>query len=278
MKKVLIALMAVVILAGSAFGEGLTIGTLTKLNMTEEEFAAFVAKQKSDFFGWQVMNTHHTPEDTFKYFDSMNSLLMALKSGKIDEAAFPEPSAEYIVKTNSEFQVCCALRTRPVHIAMGFRDDPTGQRLCEMVNQALKAMNDDRRLGILIEQYINQSGEAQPPAEVFTKYDDAETVMVAVTGDLPPLDMIAADGKPIGFNTAVLAELGRRMRVNIKLLNVEAGSRTSALMSGRANAVFWYEKTSDVYGKKSDVPYGVLLSEPYYSWDTFLHLKHVVKE
>ncbi len=90
--------------------------------------------------------------------------------------------------------------------------------------------------------------------------------------------MIAADGKPVGFNTAVLAELGRRMRVNIKLLNVEAGSRTSALMSGRANAVFWYEKTSDVYGKKSDVPYGVLLSEPYYSWDTFLHLKYVVKE
>lgn len=270
--------MAVVILAGSAFGEGLKIGVLTHQNMSEEEFTAFVTRQRrTDFFGWKVINTHHTPEDTFKYFDSMNSLLMALQSDKIDEASLPEPSAEYIANNNPEFQVCCALRGKPVKIAMGFRDDPAGRRLCAMVNQALRAMNEDRRLGIIIEQYINQAGKAQPGAEVFTKYDGAETVTVAVTGDLPPLDMTAADGKPIGFNTAVLAELGRRMRVNIELLNVETGARTSALMSGRANAVFWYE-ISDTEGKKSDVPYGVLLSEPYYGWDTFLHLRHAAEK
>ena len=265
--------MAVVILAGSAFGEGLKIGVLTRLNMSEEEFTAFALKQRVSFLGWTVTATHHSPEDTFKYFDTMNSMLMALRSDKIDEAALPEPSAEYIVNTNSNFQTCCAFRTKPIHVAMGFRNDAAGQRLCAMVNQALWAMNEDRRLGIIIEQYINQAGTATPGAEVFTKYEGAETITVAVTGDLPPLDMIAADGKPIGFNTAVLAELGRRMRVNIELLNVEAGARTSALMSGRANAVFWYE-IADVEGKTYDAPYGVLLSEPYYGWNTILHIRH----
>ena len=62
------------------------------------------------------------------------------------------------------------------------------------------------------------------------------------------------------------------MRVNVKLLNVEAGARPSALASGRADVVFWFEHKR-AGGTKHDVPDGVILSEPYYQFDTFYHLK-----
>ena len=71
----------------------------------------------------------------------------------------------------------------------------------------------------------------------------------------PPIDYIDADGAPAGFNTAVLAEIGRRLGVNIELISAQTGSRTMALTSGTADAVFWYMETP---GMPDDMPEGLL--------------------
>ena len=273
MKKLLLALLIAGIFAGSAFGAGMRMGSLTQQNMSAEEFAEFIKSQERNFFGWKIMNTSHSLDDTFQYYDTLTAMMMALRSDKVDEAALPEPVAEYIVNTNPAFEISCALHSRPTHLALGFRNDKAGQRLREMVNVALGAMKSDRKLSILYAQYLNTPGKSQPPAETFTKIDGAETIRVAVTGDLPPMDMIAADGTPVGFNTAVLAELGRRMGLNIELVNIESGARTSALMSGRVDAVFWYQVWQGV-DKQPDAPGGVLLSDSYYEWDNFMHLRN----
>ena len=78
---------------------------------------------------------------------------------------------------------------------------------------------------------------------------------------------------PAGYNVAVLSEIGKRLRINISLVNVEAGARTAALVSGRADVVFWYEvnKNSNF---QPDVPDDVILSEPYLEWNQFIHLRY----
>lgn len=277
MKKVLIALLAVVIFAGSSFGAGIRMGALTQQNMSAEEFAEFIKSQERNFLGWKIMNTNHRLDDTFTYFDNLTSMIMALHSGKIDEAALPEPVAEYVKTHDAGVEISCALHSRTTHLALGFRSNDAGHRLCKMVNDALEAMKADRRLSILTSKYLHRQDTTLPMAETFEKFPGAETVKVAVTGDLPPLDMIAPDGRPIGYNTAVLSEIGRRMGVNIELVNIDSGARTSALMSGRVDVVFWYQVWDGVE-KQPDAPEGVLLSEPYYEWDTFLHLKHYVRD
>ena len=93
---------------------------------------------------------------------------------------------------------------------------------------------------------------------------------MVVTGDLPPLDYIGADGIPAGFNTAVLAEIGRRLGVNIELVSMQAGSRTLALTSNTADAVFWYMETP---GATDDLPEELLFSDPYFSWDIWLYIR-----
>lgn len=273
MKKLLLALLIAGIFAGSAFGAGLKTGMLSLTNMSSEEFAKFTESRFVNEGGWRLLDKNHGSEDIFVAFDGLASMMMALHSDKVDDVALPEPIAEYIVNTNPAFEISCAIHSRPTHLVLGFRNDKAGQRLREMVNVALEAMKSDRKLSILYAQYLNTPGKSQPPAETFTKIDGAETIRVAVTGDLPPMDMIASDGKPVGFNTAVLAELGRRMGLNIELVNIESGARTSALMSGRVDAVFWYLVWQDVE-KQPDVVDGILLSEPYYEWDNFMHLRN----
>ena len=276
MKRLLLALVIACILVSSAYADGLRMGSLTQQNMTEEEFAAFIKSQERSFFGWKVLNTHHRPEDTFTYYDSLTAMLMGLRSGKIDEAAIPEPVAEYVVNTNPAFEISCALHSRTTYLALGFRNDDKGLRLCEMFNEALASMRSDRRLSILIAEYLSTPGKSQPHAVKFGNFDGAETVKVAVTGDLPPMDIIASDGTPVGFNTAVLSEIGKRLGVNIELVSIESGARTSALTSGRVDVVFWYQVYEGV-DKQPDAPEGVLLSDRYYEWDNFMHLRHFVR-
>ena len=112
-------------------------------------------------------------------------------------------------------------------------------------------------------------GEAE--AVNFERFAAAETVRVAVTGDLPPIDYVSTEGKAAGFNTALLAEIAKRLKINIKLTYVNSGARTAALTSGRADVVFWYQLTEGS-AKQFDVPDSVIVSDPYYDWNTFVHI------
>ena len=103
--------------------------------------------------------------------------------------------------------------------------------------------------------------------------DGADTIKVAVTGDLPPLDLVLANGKPAGFNTALLAEMGKRLNKNIEIFDIEGDARASALTSGRADVIFWaIVPVDDSRPKDIDTPEGAVLTEPYFT-DKITHLK-----
>ena len=153
-------------------------------------------------------------------------------------------------------------------LAFGFRKD--NAVLAEKFNRALRMIDEDWTLAELQGVYIYNNGITRPVK--FATFEGAETVKVAVTGDLPPIDYVDEAGKPAGFNTALLAELGRRMHVNIELVNIDAGARVAALTSGRADVVFWFETAQGVMWNY-DAADGVLLSDPYFSWNKFFHLR-----
>ncbi len=79
---------------------------------------------------------------------------------------------------------------------------------------------------------------------------DAETIKVAITGALPPMDYVAPDGTPAGFNTAVLAEISQRIGKNIELVVVDSIGRATALSSVAVDAVFWTRTNELSSGKR----------------------------
>jgi len=62
-----------------------------------------------------------------------------------------------------------------------------------------------------------------------------------VTGDRPPMDYVSAGGQPLGFNTALIQEIARRLSLNFELVNVTSQARSIALANDICDIVFWME-------------------------------------
>ena len=119
----------------------------------------------------------------------------------------------------------------------------------------------------LAEQYItNVTRGEEPKAVSIAEIAGAETLKVAVTGDLPPFDMMTADGTPTGYSTAVMAEISKRIGKNIEFVSVDSAARATALVSNKVDVVFWVAVPNDgtLVPGNIDTPEGLALSKPYY--------------
>lgn len=252
-------------------------GLLVYSNMSPEEYGDFLDESLPKNL-WNIYgncdpaySAYINPNaDVHETFESVTEMIMALDAGKVDRIEFIEPVGKYFLRQNNKtgkYVPYWLAQGVNYYLSMGFKD---GNKWYEPFNAAIKAMNEDDTLLILKAKYVDYAKDDLKPI-VFESYPDAETVKIAVTGDMPPIDYVAADGTPAGFNTALLAEIGRRLKVNIELVSINAGARAAALSSGRADGVFWfwYDKTTKA---PRDIPAGVSLTEPYYTYDTFMYI------
>lgn len=262
MKKIICAVMCILAFAAMSAGAEKSIirlGVISKLNTSEEEFGAV---WRSTF----APQNGNKLDIIIKFYNSLNSLLLVLNKNEISEIVLPEASAQYVIRNNNNFEPTLTLRSPHYHgLAFGFRHD--AEPLRNAFNDALASLTQNWTLSALEARYISNLNT--DPVE-FMHFDKPDaTIKVAITGDLPPFDLISENGVPAGYNTAILAEIGRALNFNIELVEVDAGARTAALVSGRADVVFWYELAGPT---SYDAPDGVILSEPYYYWDKFVHI------
>lgn len=272
MKKAICILIFVMIFAGSAFAAGHKLGIISHVNTTEAEYYALNNKHRANS-SVRFFSCLHTADElpSFVFYDSFITMLLALDAGDVDEIVIPEAVAEYLIKTSGgKYFETCVVRSMPVSYSFGFRKSD-GAELKTKFDEALLSMKADGSLYTLVGKYIYDAGAREPEAVNFEKFEDAHTIKVAVTGDLPPIDYIAPDGKPAGFNTAVLAEIAKRLKFNVELVNIEAGARSASLASGRSDVVFWFKVYETDLGKP-DIPEEVILSEPYFKFSEFLHV------
>ena len=201
----------------------------------------------------------------YKYFDRMNDMQLALESGQIDILSTYQNVAEYMIQHSDNKEILPSERNLEDSFCFALRKGDT--ILKNTLDKTIKEMTADGTLSNLTKEYIiNLKDEAEPPAVPITQIDGADTIKVAVTGDLPPFDLILADGTPAGFSTAVLAEISRRINKNIELIAIDSAARASILTSKGADVVFWVAVPKDSMLLPSDIdqPDGIAISEPYY--------------
>ena len=195
-----------------------------------------------------------------KFYDSLNAMIMALKSGEVDAIFVHNVVADYLcardealfyinhfVAPDADTRNALAKRL----VENGFHSDEftfmlmeENEALRDEINRALGAMESEGVLSAL-EATLNAAVEEPVPVEM-EKIEGADTIRVGVTGDLPPFDYISEAGVPAGYNTAMLAEIGKRIGKNIELVNIDAGGRALALSSGMVDVVFW-NRSQSVY-------------------------------
>ena len=273
MKKIFALLMTCMLLLATACGGGdktsdqkkFKLGMITRLNASEENFGEFIKKIEDTL---DVKIYSHTPV----FFDSLNQMQMALQSGQINEISTYQSVARYMLAKDPHYAV---LKDHSLEFIDSFcfalREDDI--ELKDSLNKVINEMRDDGTLDKLTKQYITDfNAKNEPTAVDMPLFPNAGTIKVAVTGDLPPLDYVNAEGKPAGFNTAVLAEIGNRMSKNIELVDIDSGARAAALESKKVDVVFWaIVPVSEIIPSDSDKPAGVALTDPYYK-DKTVHL------
>ncbi len=269
---VLLAAAVMVLSACTAYADGVKLGMLTPaklvagLNESIQDVSGLVV--------WQINSpAHSTGAVTPKIYSNFTTMLMALNAGEVDELAVSQPVGEYITAVNPKIAISCVNRITGASFVFGFRaGEEKGESLRKGFNSALASMRQDGTLDAIRLKYCGKPGHDKLDSVKMENFPDAETVNIAVTGDVPPLDFVAADGEAAGFNTAILSEIGKRLKVNIKLVYVETAARTTALMSGKADCVYWYQLYKDT-DNQPDAPESVIFSDPYYDCNIFLHIK-----
>ena len=269
-KKILCVLLAVMMVTGILSGctkketesEVLKAGTLSMLNASEEDYAKF---QDSILGLIEDIEAGNSPKEQaqsqtektdgkkteYVYYDDLNSMIMGLNTGEIQSVQLYSCVGRYLCANNTSFK-CIDLyetatkeETKEVIENMfsdgfSFMLADSNTELRDELDKAIADMKEDGTLDKLCQVYIEDVITGKEPASVtMEKFDGADTIVFAVTGDLPPLDYISADGNPGGFNTAVLAEIGKRLGKNIELISIDSGARAIALSSGKADAAFW---------------------------------------
>lgn len=173
-----------------------------------------------------------------KRYDDLSTMLLGLDRGDIDSIPMSKSVVDYIANTQGDGKYVVETTDFSEKYSLGVSD--THLDILPSCNDAILAMQEDGTLAKLQDEYITKliNGD-EPEAVTFETVDGRDTLKVGVTGDLPPMDYISADGVPMGFNTAFLAELGKRIDMNIELVNINSGSRAAALVSNKVDMIFW---------------------------------------
>ena len=278
MKKIFALLMTFALIFVTGCGDGgeknsantdpLKLGTLKYMNVTETLLDNYFEKASS-----RMAQTSSMRAPKHIFFDNMTSMLAALQAGQIDALSTYESVGNYLTAQNSSVELvtkgvpkvsdsfCCAMLEENSALKKEFDD-------------AILKLTADGTLKKLAQEYITEADYNNLPAVEMPHFDNAPTIKVAVTGDLPPLDFVRADGQPAGFNTAVLAAISQLVGKNFELVDVDSGARAAALTSKQVDVVFWVAVPSDetLAPANFDKPDGVIVTEPYFT-DEIVHVQ-----
>lgn len=233
------------------------IGMLTHLNASEANINGLMKQIDEDVSSKLSCD--------YKYYDKMTSMIMGLESGRISEASVYDSVARYMTNRNDKLSTvehrdlklqdhfCCAVRKEDKELKAG-------------LDKAISDMKADGTLETFAKDYITNLNPGEEPQAVPMPKTAGSSLRIGVTGDLPPLDLVLADGRPAGFNTAVLAEIGKRLGRNVEMVQIDSAARASALASKKVDIVFWAVVPFGDSKLPSDIdkPEGIELTIPYY--------------
>ena len=281
MKKIFVLLMicSLIVMTGCGGGsqgdgkkssdEPLRLGIIRHLNITETLLDNYFEKAAS-----RMANTADMRAPKHTFFDNMTSMVAALQAAQVDEISTYRCVADYLVAQNEDVVLATAgVPKVSDSFCCAFREDEDD--LQADFNAAIKTLDENGTLKQLTKTYITDADFTKtPPAVDMPKIDGADTIKVAVTGDLPPLDYVSADGKAAGFNTALLAEVSKLIGKNFELVHIDSGARATALTTEQVDVVFWVAvPINDTFTPPDcDKPEGVILSDPYFT-DEIAHVK-----
>lgn len=213
----------------------------------------------------------------FVYVNSMTGGLSMLKSGRADFMLTSDITAAYIIQRDPTLR--SVVFSEDNGLAMILRHPDV--KLRDSFNSAIRQLKASGKTDELYKTWVKELPVGQEPAATpIAKTSYPETVYVGVSGDIPPLDYVAADGKPAGYNIALLAEISKLIGKNIEVVSVDPQAKLAALLSKKIDVFFWQRlpnkkdrKTVENDADRQAFHKKFIFTEPYCVVKTVLLLK-----
>ncbi len=210
----------------------------------KEDFSELNGKSGTMFYGRfsaenlkNIINKYWNCKiEKIVFGESLSTCLALLKSARTDFMLTTDITANYIIQRNPEYR--SLPMSRNIGTVMILRSSDT--KLKDQFNSAIDKIKTSGKRDELYKKWITDLPVGQEPSMAnIEKTTDTETVYVGVSGDVPPMDYIAADGKPAGFSVAFLSEVSKLTGKNIELVSIDSQARFAALESKKIDVFFW---------------------------------------
>ncbi len=211
------------------------------------------------------------------FFETTSAAVAALKSGQADAAFTADICMDFYTSMDeslASFPVALpGVGASTSHMALRAED----AELLSAINAAIVEMREDGTLARLAQEYVTDFTMTYEGRDM-PRFEGARTLMVGIGGDVPPLDYVAADGKPGGYNVELLALLGEKLEMNIEISVAPMASKFPALAARRIDMYFFHAQNKGVDIMTSTMAQnpGIALTEPYFEIAEFGFL--VMKE
>jgi ABC-type amino acid transport substrate-binding protein len=196
--------------------------------------------------GYEAMITRligGAPKEVLFYNRTMD-MVLALSSGKIDGLPCQQISVNYLLQRNPDLKAIPVTGNIAGGVIMAVRSED--QKLKEDIDKAITTLQENGTLKALEEKWItNFPAKDEPAANEIPKIENAKTIYVGISGDLVPLDYISANGRPAGFNVALLTEISKIININFEFVSIESQSRFTALKSKKIDLIFCHFQSSN---------------------------------
>ena len=208
----------------------------------------------------------------YRETDSFSGLLYELRSGRADVICCPDVTAEYLLRSEKGLVRLQAPEDTSngvegggrLSFAMAMREGE--EELCKELDAAISEMEEDGTLTALQVAYV----DAAVPLDLYASKGTAgkKTLYVGVTGTLPPIDRLDADGEPCGFSIAFLEELEKRTGYHFEPVVIGTKDAFAVLNSEKVDLLFAYGTSRNTTpGKKN-----YLVTKGYYTMKEYAYL------
>ncbi len=193
----------------------------------------------------------------WKEYANLTTMVLDLNAGNVEYLLVPASVANYLKAQDDSLTIAPGGAGVPTEIRMAVRSGETD--LYQLLQEGIQTLSGDGTLDQLIDTYItnislNDSADG-------AQAEEEAAYVVGVTGDLPPMDYVDADGMPAGFNVAFMNEIAETMNTSFSFVQVEADARLSALSSGKIDVIFWYGNVQGYTTERDDL----LVTDAYYT-------------
>ena len=204
------------------------------------------------------------------YFDNTAGAVSALLANQIDAVIAPAFTGYYYAGMNDRIKtIAVEAADSFAHMALRTKDT----ELLATINSAINDMKADGTLDKLFNELITIS-EGEPEGLDMPRLANAPTVRVGISGDYPPFDYIAANGKAGGISAQMLIEISNRKNINFEIVNMANEMRFTALIADKID-IFILNIVNDNIRAINDVVTenpDIALSESYYTNNEALFL------